>query len=557
MNNADIRRGATAFLFSFWFCISSISQARTTTGASEAEAVDFITSNLPILLIDTNGRTIPDEPKIDATLKIIDNGPGAVNHVNDPATEYDGQIGIEVRGASSAGYPQKPYAFETRNPDGTNLNVSLFGMPEENDWLLISNYNDKSFVRNALAFDLFRAMGHYAPRSLLCEVAVNSVYRGVYLFCEKIKRDKARVDIADLGIDENSGDALTGGYIIKVDYHDANNSWKSNYSPPGHPGKSVYFVYYYPDPEAITASQKSYIQDFIDAAETALRGDQFADPHSGYRNYFDVSSFIDYFIISEVSRNVDGYKKSRFFYKDKDSKDGLLHSGPVWDFDWAWKNIAECIYSATDGSGWSYKTNDCPPDNYCPGWYVRLLQDGYFTNRLIDRYFTLRVTLLDLDRINAYIDSVQTYVNEAQARHFALWPIDRNYSAPEVDQPSQSYDEEIAKLKEWIRRRIVWLDENIPLLREEIQTTVKVDATVQIACRIFPNPARTDFFVESDVPIREINIYNVLGQRVYAAESKDRHSEKIPIHNFHSGIYVIEAIRQDGSKIVQRQIFQK
>ena len=75
-------------------------------------------SNLPIVLINTSGQIIPNDVKIDAELKIIDNGPGQINHATDPPTWYSGRIGIEVRGASSSGYPQKPYAFETRDIAG-------------------------------------------------------------------------------------------------------------------------------------------------------------------------------------------------------------------------------------------------------------------------------------------------------------------------------------------------------------------------------------------------------------------------------------------------------
>jgi hypothetical protein len=518
---------------------------------------DFTSSKLPIVFFNTNGQSIPNEPKIDAEMKVIYNGLEKINHPGD-AAEYDGKIGIEIGGRFSASFPQQPYGIETRDDAGNNLNVSLIGMPPENDWQIISNYNEKSLVRTILAFDLFREMGHYAPRAKLCEVFVNSSYRGIYVFSEKIKRDKNRVDIAELRPVENAGDSLTGGYIVKIDYYNSSNSWRSNYTPLGHPEQRVYFVYYYPKPDEITNEQKSYIQSFIDATEGALYGNRFDDPLLGYRNYMDVSSFIDYFILSEVSRNVDGYKKSRYFYKDKDSKGGLLYAGPVWDFDWAWKNIGESIFSATDGSGWSYKTNDYNPDIFPPGWYRRLLQDGYFTNKLIARYQELRTNILDLNTIYAYIDSVRAYVDEAQERHFALWPIERDYRAPEVDAPSRSYDEEIVKLKEWIRRRIVWLDANIPKLRAQIVTQASEEtqqAKNPSIYRVFPNPAKDYVFVESEIPIRQIKIYNLLGQQVYESEFNNSYSTKVHIDHLQSGLYFIHLILRNGASIVHRHVF--
>ena len=180
-------------------------------------------TNLPLFIIDTNGAAIQDEPKVPAKLKIIYK-PSAYNHPQDPANVYDGDIGIEIRGHYSATLPQKPYGLETRDDSGENLNVPLFQMPKENDWILLANYNDKTFMRNTLALKLSREMGHYAPRTQFCEVIVNGTYQGIYVFTEKIKRDKNRVDISKLEPDENDGDDLTGGYIFKVDYYDATDS---------------------------------------------------------------------------------------------------------------------------------------------------------------------------------------------------------------------------------------------------------------------------------------------------------------------------------------------
>jgi len=105
---------------------------------------------LPIVIISTNNVPIPNEPKIPGTMKIIDNGPGQINHVTDPGNIYDGFIGIEVRGSYSASLPQKPYSIETRDETSADLDVPLFGWPEESDWVLLANYNDKVFMRNVL-----------------------------------------------------------------------------------------------------------------------------------------------------------------------------------------------------------------------------------------------------------------------------------------------------------------------------------------------------------------------------------------------------------------------
>jgi hypothetical protein len=148
----------------------------------------FTSSNLPVLVIDTQGEEIPDEPKIDGQLGIIDNGAGQLNALGDPFNGYNGQIGIELRGSSSLFFDKKGYSVETRLSNGDNNNVPLLGMPQENDWILHGPYSDKSLMRNVLSFHIGRSMGQYAPRTRWCELVINGEYQGVYVLMEKIKR---------------------------------------------------------------------------------------------------------------------------------------------------------------------------------------------------------------------------------------------------------------------------------------------------------------------------------------------------------------------------------
>ncbi len=456
--------------------------------------VTLDSTELPLVLLNTNGATIPYDGKVPARMEIKYNGPGNLTYLTDPSNVYNGNIGIGLRGATSSGYPQRPYSIETRDVDGLNFDVPLLDMPEENDWVLLSNYNDRSLVRNSLAFHLARSMGQYAPRTHLCEVLLDSAYRGIYVLAERIKRDNGRVDIAKLTGDENTGDDLTGGYILEQNLWDPSNSFQSNYSPIDHPGFDVHFIYDYPAPDTITAQQRTYIAAYVDSLEDALYGPDFADPVLGYRAYLDEASFINYFLVNEVARNADGFKKSVFYHKDKNSNGGKLKAGPVWDFDWAWKNIWGCsICDQTDGSGWTHLVNDCPTDNYSTGWYIRLLQDPTFANNLRCTYEEHRLGALSDASIDAYIDSVGTLVQNAQARHFQKWPIlGVSGPAPEVLACATTYSAELDTLKSWIHERLAWLDVNMPGL-----CTVGVDEVVTTdAVRCYPNPGTGRFTLE-------------------------------------------------------------
>ncbi len=508
-----------------------------------------LSSNLPIVVINTPaGEDIPDEPKITADMKIIFNGNGLINKVTDPGNIYTGKVGIEIRGRYSASLPQKPYGFETRDNAGNNLNVPILGMPEENDWILTANYNDKAFLRNYLAFELFRKMGHYAPRTVYCEVVLNDQYEGIYLLGEKIKQDKNRVNIAELNPGENGGDDLTGGYIFVNDYYNSSNSWLSAYSPINRPGTDVYFVYFDPKPDDLTTIQRTYLKDFVDSFEKILYSPGFKYRSSGYRAYLDVNSFVDYFIIGELSRNVDAYKKSRFFFKDKNSNGGLICSGPPWDFDWAWKDITEnCIhFNQTDGSGWAYRVNDCNNWPVPPSWEVRLMEDDAFADQIHERYFLLRKTILSEVYLNHIIDSVAVLLNEAQERHYQKWDIlGINVGTPEYGEQPETFTGEIEKFKSWIYRRLTWLDAN--MVGEN--STGDEDRPV---FRIFPNPVSANLHVESDQIIERISVFTLPGTQIMEVTGFSDYSVSLNTSGLNQGLYIIRIYLKSGESVSQR-----
>lgn len=515
--------------------------------AESTNAQTFVSSNLPIVIISTNNVPIPDEPKIPGTMKIIDNGPGHLNLVADSGNVYTGNIGIEVRGHFSSIFPQKPYAIETRDADQNELNVQLFGFPEEHDWVLLANYNDKVFMRNVLAFKLFNEMGHYASRTRFCEVVVNGAYQGIYVFGEKIKRDNGRVDIAKLEPNENSGEPLTGGYIFKLDYWDWNNSWLSSYHPIGHPNFDVHFVYEYPKPENITIQQKEYIKTYVNTFESALYNPIIHDSSAGYYRYMDMNSFIDYFLVNEVSRNNDGFKKSFFMFKNRDGIDKRIKLGPVWDFDWAWKNIDECyIFANTDGSGWAYMVNDCYPDVHSPGWHIRLLQDTIFTNALKCRYEDYRTTILNTDTLFNWIDNTVAYLWEAQQRHYERWPIlGLNVGAPVVGPIPTTFEGEIQDFKDWIELRMNWLDASMP--GQCSNYTSSPYAVYEPSIQLFPNPASQYLFIELpfNAPGASILITNIEGRKINPPVSFDRNLFILDVSVLTPGIYIATVADQN------------
>ena len=512
-----------------------------------AQSIPASGTNLPIVILTTtNGVNVPEEweTKVGGTMKMINNGPGRLNHVTDSTSDYNGLITIIKRGESSTYYPQAPYAVTTVTSSGANNNVSVLGMPADNDWVLISLYNDRSFMRNLLAYKISNELGHYTSRSFLCEVLLNGDYRGVYIFGEKIKQGDGRVDIAKLKTTDTAGDDLTGGYIFKDDVWDsvATDGWESRYHPIDHPGMYVHFLYDYPKPGTIVPKQEAYIQSFIDSFETVLYSDHFADSGAGYHFYINDTSFVDYGIVNEVSRNPDGFKKSCYFYKDKNSHDRHLFNAPVWDFDWAWKNVDDgSQYGNTDGSGWSYRINDdsAIADAISPGWFVRLLQDCSFTTTFRDRYYASRGSFISLGVMNHFIDSVATIlqVDSAEERHFERWgTLGVDGPTPEPHPLPTTYQGEVDALKAWIKTRLTWLDANMP----ECPSPPLPPGSTIVA---YPSPA-TDHLViafpaATGAQTGVATLVNLLGQRLYSQSVNCSGRQEILLGGLQSGCYIL------------------
>ncbi len=412
---------------------------------------------LPIVEINTLGNVVVDEPKVSAEMLITQN----------TDTIYDGRTGIEFRGASSqALFPKKSYGLELWDENDEDTKASIFDMPEEEDWILHGPYSDKSLLRNKLIYDLSRSMGRYASRTQIVDLKINDAALGVYIFMEKLKRDGERIDINKLKEDENEGEDVTGGYILKIDKtagnnlgegYNSQNSFTSAYAPVNASNdQSIYFLYEYPDAEDITNPQRDYISSYIQDFEAALASDDFADPELGYRPYVDVSSFIDFFILNEISNNVDGYRLSTFMHKDKN---GPLTMGPIWDFNLAFGNADYCNGGASDV--WSFKFNErCPNDFWlAPFWWERLMEDPAFVTELQSRWTALRVNILSTGQVLSMMDQDIAMMTKAGAinENFSIWSVLGSYVWPN-NFVGSSYDAEVQYMKDWITNRLQWMD---------------------------------------------------------------------------------------------------
>lgn len=406
-------------------------------------------SNLPIVIINTDGSlAIKDEPKVKATMKIIDRGPGLRNYVSDQSNplylNYNGRIGIELRGSSSQESPKKNYGFTTRMADDiTNNNVSLLGMPEENDWILGGMVFDTAFIRDYFCHSLSRKMGNYASRTAYCEVIVNNVYMGLYMLQEKLKADDNRIDVIKIGKNDNSLPALTGGYISKADKLTGGDrmDWRM-YSFQNSP---VDYIHELPKQEDATATQTAYISGEFFSLEIEARNNNISLVN-GYPALIDIPSFIDFMIVNEFASNPDAYQYSTYFHKDRNGK---LRAGPVWDLDLSFGN--DLFQWNMDRS----KTNLWYFEDYYYNNGSRFWRDLFHNNTfrcyLSKRWNELLNPGMPLNRTvrEAFIDETVALISEAVARDCQRWNKRANQA------------ERIASIKTFMQVRAEWMTTNL------------------------------------------------------------------------------------------------
>lgn len=407
-------------------------------------------SNLPIVVIETdNGVTIPDEPRVYGNMKIIWHQDGSRNYltdVNNPEfLNYNGRISIEIRGSSSQMLPKKPYGLTTLQADDeTNNNVSLLGMPKENDWVLNSLAFDQTGMRDVLSYELSERLGQYASRRVYCEVVINNDYKGLYAFMEKIKVDDNRVNVEKMDATCNSYPEITGGYITKADKTTGNDpvAWTmQGYGSGWWGGTSTDFIHHYPKPSEITNSQNNYIHGvFNELASKA--GSHDTSITSGIPSVIDIPSFVDFMIIAELSSNVDVYQLSTFFHKDRKGK---LRGGPVWDYNLTFGHDEFGYRSRYDV--WQFDNQD----NNGPRFWKDLFDTDEFKCYLAKRWFevTAEGNFMSYSALCDRMDEIDAWITEAVGRDNQRWS------------KMTQHVSEVQSMKTWIQQRINWLNNNI------------------------------------------------------------------------------------------------
>lgn len=382
--------------------------------------------------------------------------------------DYDGLIGLNIRGRSSQLYPKKQYRMElwsngsTSMEDRDDVNHVLLGLPADDDWIIHGPYVDRSFMRNTLAFELSRSMGHWAPRWKYVELYLNQSgedemkhwqYDGLYYIGETIKRGDHRVNV-----ELQDGEPDTS-FIIEISNEEHHTRFSSN----GWPGDCAAFVYGpslveldYPKARDATCEQKDFVYDYVRQIDDALRA------MSGIEELIDVDSWVDYFLHTELTKNRDGFVDSVYFHKEKGTP---LKAGPVWDLNLAFGNFGSRF--AQRVQGWQFRYRETVRKGILPGWYERLVSDGTFKNKLQARWTELREGPFSDASISGFIAEQKSLLMDAQQRNFDRWDLYRinsNHLLIPVRRTEGSFEAEVNYLERFVLDRARWMDSNLSSL---------------------------------------------------------------------------------------------
>jgi len=395
-------------------------------GEGDSSHVGGLT-RLPTVSIHTKGGEIPydKEHEIAAQIIIVDDGQDSV--LSQPGS-------IRERGNYSRSFPKKPYRIKFDNQQHV-----LDAPAKAKKGTLINNYGDKTLMRNLLAFELSRRMGMpYTPYGRAVDVLLNGEYKGCYQLCDQMSVDKHRVNITEMTPDDNTGDALSGGYFFEIDAY-AYEEKSYFYSSRGNP-----VTIKSPDEDRITKEQTDYIRKHFNQMEAS------------WQQYLDLDTFLRHFLVGELSGNTDTYW-SVFMYKQRG--DNTVYTGPVWDFDLAFDNDNR-TYPVNSKTDYIYRSGGSCTGNMRSFVDRIVVSNTTAKQRLLDIWDEVRQQGLTKEALTEFIDHMEEELAASQRLNFIRWPI-MNTRVHQNPRLWGSYENEVQNVRSFMRQRVEWMDRKL------------------------------------------------------------------------------------------------
>jgi hypothetical protein len=486
--------------------VAGVASGAVSTAIYVARAIDP-TSDIPIVLVESYGKPKPcnKDTYVEAAIMIWEPVNGVANMASLPTLVS--RAGYHVRGQSSMAFAQTPYKIELWNNADKDVDLPILGMPADSDWALIAPYYDRTLIRNPFVYTLGKEMGMAAPRTEYAEIYINQTnhalanteYEGVYWVSELIKNNKARFNLKQLDEQDTDASKISGGYIFKFDQAAAEepkilctgSNPVAGFGSAGMGGGAIgggggttttavpastttctmtfggggfgttgtagtcWTDLEVLDPDPLNTQQKAWLTDYIQQFHDSLH----KTPMGDYSAYIDLPTFIDYLLISELTRNVDAYVRSAYFFKDRDGK---LKAGPLWDYNFALGGVGaqSAVPTTSSDVGWQYTGAGRNVNN----WYPKLTSDAKFMAMVKARYTELRKNLWSEASLTARMDSLSAPLKQAIVRDYARWPVPGviTSSTGFVGGPTTpTWEGQLKVMSDFIKARLTWMDANL------------------------------------------------------------------------------------------------
>lgn len=464
-------------------------------------------TNLPTVIINTVNAEEPYDKEHDIVSNIIIISENGTNVLEAPGES-------RLRGNNSMTHPKKPYRIKFDKKQ-----QPLDAPAKAKKWTLINNYGDKTLMRNMIAFEVARNVGmEYVPYSRPVDVILNGEYKGCYQLCDQIEVGDGRVPVTEMEETDISGDELTGGYLIEVDaYASGEISWFQS-------SRGIPVTIKSPDDDKITAEQKSYIKSYFNKLENAAYSVKYDSPTTGYRTMLDITSFLQHFIVGEVSGNTDTYWSTYMYKKRNDPK---FYVGPVWDFDLAFENDNR-TYPINNKTCYIYQWVNSSSAGTMDVLVERIVvNDTRTAGDLLEMWSATRSNGLSGESLCDFVDKWAEEMDASQRLNFMRWDI-LNTKVHENPQASGSYEGEVAWVKNYLRERIAWMDNKIGYDPSSV-------GNIGI---------ETEELSLSEVA--EWRVYNVGGQEVYSVDGELSTTSLLP------GIYIVRGVAADNRSVTTK-----
>lgn len=399
-------------------------------------------SGLPVIYLTTQGnKTISDKKTwLDNTQFTVYEADGTLNYDAAPDMAQ-----VKGRGNSTwdATQEKRPYAVKL------NKKSRILGMLEHKRWVLMANYYDATFFRNTMSNYLGKRFTNqdWVPSGYNAELVLNGAHKGNYYFCEQAKINDNRVH---------------GEFLIEADI-------KAGLGNGAIEGPKSHNAFFTKDPELQqNSSDYNRVKDIIDKFESAL----YSGNYSALEKLIDLESFVDWYLIKEWSRDVDGNMHTSCYFTIME--DGTIKMGPMWDFDLAWGGnpLAGKGQSYNSVDGYYITTNPIsqPRGATCTSWFGEFIKMPAFKSMLKEKVLDINS---HLDEILAYIDENTEYlllsatankVGMGEGGMFGMfggggwgggWPGSGQGSSSSATTP-ESYRKSMGELKDYVKSRMQW-----------------------------------------------------------------------------------------------------